>query len=178
MERHNLTAEYAAIPEEMGAVAKFFGKTALREVQESQVLAALPELRKTLSDRAILRALHYFREDRRVRFMVHALRNGYFDAFLDMVNESGRSSWEYLQNIVPAGSVQRQDMAMALALCESLLKGRGACRVHGGGFAGTVQAFVPEDLTARFVEGIDAVFGPGACRAMHIRPEGGRRIGE
>ena len=170
-----LTEEYAAIPAEMQAVAAYFGKQVLREVRESDFLAALPELRKTVPDRAILRAMHYFREDRRVRMEVMALRNGCFEAFLELVQQSGQSSWHYLQNITPAGAGSNQPVALALALCDSLLKGRGAFRVHGGGFAGTVLAFVPFDLLEEFRSGIDRVLGPGSCRVLTIRQQGAGR---
>ena len=159
----------------MQAVAAYFGKQVLREVRESDFLAALPELRKTVPDRAILRAMHYFREDRRVRMEVMALRNGCFEAFLELVQQSGQSSCHYLQNITPAGAGSNQPVALALALCDSLLKGRGAFRVHGGGFAGTVQAFVPFDLLEECRRGIDRGLGPGSCRVLTIRQQGAGR---
>ena len=102
-----------------------------------------------------------------------ALEQGNFDAFLELVKESGRSSWMYLQNVTPAGYKENQDMALALALCERYLKGRGASRVHGGGFAGTVQAFVPVDILDEFRQGIDSVLGEGACLVLSIRSQGG-----
>ena len=168
----DLTAEYAAIPGELGAVSRYFGKSVLREVDEDAFYAALPALRKTVGDRAVLRAVHIFQENRRVARIVDALRGGDFDAFLALVRESGRSSWVYLQNVVVAGSTTEQSAAVALALCERLLGDRGAFRIHGGGFGGTVQAFVPNDLLDSFRAGVEAVFGPGSCRVMHIRPVG------
>ena len=169
----NLTHEYAAIPAEMRLVARSFGKEVLRDVPEADFLAALPKLRGTVPDRAILRAVHFFRENTRVRKQVQALRDGDFDRFLRLIRESGISSWVYLQNVTPAGETEHQDMAVALALCDTLLQGRGACRVHGGGFAGTVQAFVPDDMLEQFRSGVDAVLGEGSCHVLSIRPEGG-----
>ncbi len=172
----NLTHEYAAIPMEMKAVARYFGKEVLREVDETAFLAALPDLRKTLPDRAILRAVHFFQENRRVQAQAQALREGDFQRFLQLTLESGRSSWMYLQDITPIGETQHQAMAVALALCDTLLQGRGAFRVHGGGFAGTVQAFVPNDMLKRFRTGMDAALGQGSCHVLSIRPEGGIQV--
>ena len=168
----DLTDEYAAIPRELRAVSAHFGKKVLREVDEAAFYAALPALRKEAGDRAVLRAVHIFNENRRVDRIVDALRAGDFDRFLAVVRESGRSSWVYLQNVVVCGSTQDQAAAVALALCEKVLGERGAFRIHGGGFGGTVQAFVPDDLLDAFRAEIDAVFGPGSCQVMHIRPVG------
>ena len=117
--------------------------------------------------------MHFFADNRRVVEQVAALRAGDFTAFLRLVNESGRSSWLYLQNVVPTGATAHQELAAALALAAKLLGGRGACRVHGGGFAGTIQAFVPLDLLESFRAGMEAVFGAGSCHVLSIRPEGG-----
>ena len=171
----DLTDEYAAIPQELGRVCAHFGKQYLRQVPEEDFFGALPELRRACGDRAVLRAVHVYEDNRRVDRQVSALRAGDFDAFLALVKESGYSSYMYLQNVIPAGYVDHQDMAVALALCERLLGGRGAYRVHGGGFAGTVQAFVPEDQLERFRAGIDKVLGEGACHVLTIRPWGGVR---
>ena len=168
----DLSDEYAAIPGELRKISAHFGKKALREVDEDAFFAAMPELRKEAGDRAVLRAVHVFNENRRVDGIAEALRAGDFDRFLSIVRESGRSSWVYLQNVVVCGSTQDQAAAIALALCEKLLGKRGAFRIHGGGFGGTVQAFVPDDLLESFRAGIDAVFGPGSCQVMHIRPVG------
>ena len=169
----DLTDEYAAIPGEMKEAAAFFGKEVLTQVEEAEFYAAIGKLREKVSDRAIMRAVHEFQENARVGLQVQALENGDFDGFLQLVTESGHSSYMYLQNVIPAGYVQRQDMAIALALCQKYLRGRGAYRVHGGGFAGTVQAFVPVDLLESFRAGIDAVLGEGACHVLSIRPQGG-----
>ena len=169
----DLTPEYAAVPQEMGAVAAYFGKQVLREVEERQVMEAMPQLRKAVGDRAVLRALHFFADDRRVEQEADALDKGDFDAFLALVNESGRSSWELLQDITPAGAVQEQAMAVALAVAERALAGRGACRVHGGGFAGTIQAFVPLERLEAFRSEVERTLGAGSCHVLSIRPVGG-----
>ena len=168
-----LTGEYASIPEEMGAVAEFFGKKVLREVDEAALLRALPELRKSAGDRAVLRTLHFFADDRRAAEEADALERGDMDAFLALVRESGRSSWELLQNITPTGASREQAMAVALTVAGRALGGRGACRVHGGGFAGTIQAFVPLDMLEGFQREVEAVLGKGSCKALSIRPVGG-----
>ncbi len=172
----DLTDEYAAIPCEMKEISNFFGKDVLREVPESDFFAALPQLRQQVSHRAILRAIHFYQEMGRVLRMRDALKAKDFDTFLTIIKESGRSSWMYLQNIIPAGATAHQEVALALALCDTLLAGRGAYRVHGGGFAGTVQAFVPEDMLEDFVQKTEAVLGKGSCHILQIRPQGGIRI--
>ena len=172
----DLTDEYAAIPADMKAIASFFGKEVLTQVEESAFYAALPALREQYTDRAVMRAIHEFQENIRVDKQVQALENGNFDAFLQLVTESGHSSYMYLQNVIPAGYIQHQDMAIALALCQKYLQGRGAYRVHGGGFAGTVQAFVPVDLLDAFRAGIDGALGEGACHVLSIRSEGGASL--
>ena len=171
----NLTHEYAAIPGELKQVSAYFGKEVLRDIPEADFFAALPELRHRVPDRAILRAIHFYQENKRVQRQVQALRDGDFDAFLGLVSESGHSSWMYLQNITPTGATEHQDVAVALALCDTLLQGRGAFRVHGGGFAGTVQAFVPLEMLDSFKEGMERVLGEGKCHVLSIRSEGGIR---
>ena len=173
-----LTGEYASIPEEMGAVAAYFGRKVLREVDEAELLRALPELRRAAGDRAVLRAMHFFADDRRSAEEADALERGDIDAFLALVRESGRSSWELLQNITPTGAAKEQAMAVALAVAERALAGRGACRVHGGGFAGTIQAFVPLDALESFSAEVEAALGQGSCRALSIRPVGGTVLWE
>jgi galactokinase len=168
----DLTPEYASIPAEMGAVARFFGKTVLREVEESAFYAALPELRKTVSDRAILRAIHFFAENARVVEQANALKNGDAEAFRLLMNESGRSSFQYLQNVCP-GDPSERGLALALALSERLLNGVGAWRVHGGGFAGTIQALVPLDRVEAYRAEIERVLGEGSCYRFAVRPVGG-----
>ena len=169
----DLTDEYAAVTREMKALCDHFGKEVLTEIDEADFYAAMPALRAKCGDRAVLRGVHEYQENRRVLQQVAALESGDFDAFLKLIKESGFSSWMYLQNVIPSGYKEHQDMAVALALCEKYLCGRGAYRVHGGGFAGTVQAFVPFDLVEGFKNGIDAVLGEGACHILSIRPQGG-----
>lgn len=172
----DLTDEYAAIPGELKQLCGLLGKDVLREIPEEEFFAALPRLRHQVPDRAILRAIHFYQENKRVFRQVQALKHGDFDSFLAITKESGRSSWMYLQNITPAGAVAHQDVALALALCDTLLGGRGAYRVHGGGFAGTVQAFVPNDMLEHFRNGIEAVLGQNSCHVLSIRPQGGIRV--
>ena len=174
----DLTDEYAAIPGELKQVCAFFGKEVLRDIPEEAFFSALPELRHKVSDRAILRAIHFYQENKRVQRQAQALREGDFETFLRLVTESGRSSWMYLQNITPAGAIEHQDVAVALALCDTLLQGRGAYRVHGGGFAGTVQAFVPLDMLDGFKTGTERVLGAGRCHVLSIRSQGGIRVEE
>ena len=168
-----LTGEYASIPREMEKVAAFFGKKVLREVQEEEVLKAMPQLRRAVGDRAVLKALHFYADDKRAVEEADALERRDRDTFLQLVKESGRSSWELLQNITPAGAVEAQDMAVALAAAETALNGRGACRVHGGGFAGTIQAFVPTESVSEFCEKMELMLRKGCCHVLNIRPAGG-----
>ena len=169
----DLTDEYAAVPGEIKAVAAYFGKEVLTQIDEAEFYAAIPALRKECGDRAVMRCIHFYQENARVSRQVAALREGDFDTFLSLVKQSGYSSYMYLQNVIPAGYKAHQDVAVALALCEHFLNGRGAYRVHGGGFAGTVQAFVPLDILDSFVAGMDGVLGQGACHVLSIRPQGG-----
>ena len=169
----DLTDEYAAIPMEIKQVCAHFGCQVLTQIDEEAFYAAIPALRLECGDRAVLRCIHFYQDNARVPKQVAALENGDFDAFLKLVSESGRSSWMYLQNVIPAGYKEHQDVAVSLALCEHYLQGRGAYRVHGGGFAGTVQAFVAFDLLPEFRAGIDAALGQGACHVLSIRPQGG-----
>ena len=164
----DLTDEYAAMPIEMKKVAAFFGKEVLREVDEQEFYAKIAEIRKATGDRAVLRGIHFFNENRRVQMQVRALHNDNFDAFLNYVNESGRASWVLLQNVIPCGYAEHQDMAITLALCTKLLQGRGAVRIHGGGFAGTALAFVPNDSFEQFKAGVEAVLGEGHCHLLQI----------
>ena len=169
----DLTDEYAAVPGEIKAVAAWFGKEVLTQIDEAEFYANIPALRAACGDRAVMRAIHFYQENARVPKQVAALRSGDFDKFLSLVKQSGYSSYMYLQNVIPAGYKQHQDVAVALALCEHYLAGRGAYRVHGGGFAGTVQAFVPYDILDAFVAGLDGALGQGACHVLNIRPQGG-----
>ena len=169
----DLTDEYAAVTRELKAICTHFGKSVLREVPQDAFFREIPALREECGDRAVLRAIHFYADNDRVPQQVEALRSGDFDTFLDLVSQSGRSSYMYLQNVIPAGRTERQEVGVALALCQHYLKGKGAFRVHGGGFAGTVQAFVPTDILDDFRVGIDAALGAGACHVLSIRPQGG-----
>ena len=172
----NLTAEYAAIPGELAAVSAAFGKKYLREVKEEDFIARVPELRRKVGDRAVLRAVHIYNDNRRVKAMIAALDRGDFDSFLALVRQSGLSSWMFLQNVIVCGSTGDQAAGIALALCERVLGERGAFRIHGGGFGGTVQVFVPDELLESFCAELEAVFGPGSCHVMKIRPTGFCRL--
>ncbi len=164
----DLTDEYAAIPAEMKQVAKLFGKKVLREVDEKEFYEKIAEVRKETGDRAVLRAIHFFNENRRVQLQVRALKNDHFDTFLHYVNESGMASWTLLQNVTPAGYVEKQDMAFTIALCQQLLGGEGAVRIHGGGFAGTALAFVPNDKFESFKAAVESALGTGHCHPLKI----------
>ena len=172
----DLTDEYAAVTRELKEVCAHFGKSVLREVPEADFYAELPTLRRKAGDRAVLRAIHIYEDNRRVEGQVEALRTGDFEAFLKLVTASGLSSWRCLQNVIPAGYTHHQEVAVALMVCEKLLNGRGACRVHGGGFAGTIQAFVPLDLLESFQTEMERILGDGSCHVLSIRPVGGVRL--
>ena len=169
----DLTDEYAAVTTELRSVCDFFGVEVTTQIDQAQFFANIAALREKCGDRAVLRAIHEFQDDARVLEQVAALESGDFELFLRLIKESGHSSWVYLQNVVPAGYTAHQDVAVALALCEKYLGGQGAFRVHGGGFAGTVQAFVPHDILNAFKAGIDSALGEGACHVLSIRPQGG-----
>lgn len=172
----DLTDDYSAIPEEMKAVAGALGKEVLSQVDESEFIKAIPSIRKQVGDRAVMRALHYYSDNNLVGKQAAALENGNFDEFLRLVNSSGNSSFKYLQNVDTYKDSMNQPVALALAAAEMNLKGRGASRVHGGGFAGAIQAFVPVDILQEFKEGMDHIFGTGACRVTSIRPIGGCKL--
>lgn len=172
----DLNEDYASVPREMRAVASALGKTVLREVSESEIFAKIPELRATVGDRAILRAIHFQRENNRVEAAARALRDGDIDTFLVTVRASGRSSFEYLQNVYTNVNVKEQGLSLALALTDGFLGDSGALRVHGGGFAGTVQVFLPTSLADEYREYIDSVFGEGAAMSLNIRPVGATRL--
>ena len=173
----DLTDDYASIPSEMKSVAAYFGKKVLREVNKADVVAAIPALREKLGDRAVLRAMHFFAENERVLAQTDALMQDDLDAFLSHVCASGQSSFCYLQNIYTTKAPHEQGLSLALCLAEQVLGGkRAAWRVHGGGFAGTIQAFVPTELVEEFRAAMDGAFGAGACLPLHIRQVGACRI--
>ena len=172
----DLTDDYADITREMGAVAAYFGQKFLRDVPEADFHAALPALRASCGDRAVLRALHYYEDDRRAVEEAEALAEGDFPRFLALVNASGLSSALHLQNTWSISDPRQQAIPVCLAVGRELLEGTGAIRVHGGGFAGTIQAFVPNDKLVSFKSGMEALLGPGKCHILHIRPQGGIKI--
>lgn len=169
----DLTDDYAHITQEMGAVATFFGQDVLHNVSKEAFYAQLSELREECGDRAVLRAMHFFADDERAKQEKEALKQGDFAQFLKLINASGRSSALLLQNIFSVSNPTHQAVSFALALGEEILDGRGAIRVHGGGFAGTIQAFVPLDLLNVFQDRMESVLGEGKCHILHIRPMGG-----
>ncbi len=172
----DLNDEYASIPIDMKAVAAELGAKVLRQVSLDQVLNITPEIREKVGDRAILRAIHFQNDNQRVVDQVAALEKNDFKAFLGMVIDSGFSSFMYNQNIYPVNNIKEQGVSLALALSDLVLKGQGAWRVHGGGFAGTIQAFVPEKLLDKYITTLEHVFGKGACHNLFIRQKGADRI--
>ncbi len=172
----DLTHEYAAVTKDMREVAQYFGKTVLREVDESAFYAALGQLRKSVSDRAILRAMHFFGDNARVPHQAEALKNKDIETFRQLMNDSGKSSFMLLQNVCPTDSSER-GLALALALSERMLAGKGAWRVHGGGFAGTILALVPLETMPAYQAEMERVFGQGCCYRFAVRPVGGVKIG-
>ncbi len=173
----DLTDDYAHITEDMGAVAHFFGEKYLGNVNHDQFWASLSEVRRSTSDRAAARAAHFFNDDERVPLQVAALKEGRFGDFLEMVTDSGRSSGLYLQNLYSPSSTD-QSVTLTIALAEHLLDGEGAVRVHGGGFAGTVQAYVPLEKAQEFKAEIEKILGEDRCNIISIRPVGGAFIAE
>lgn len=173
----DLTQDYADIPYELKEVDQFFGQEFLRDVNEDEFYARLVELRNTVNnDRALLRAMHVFEENKRVQKAVAALNNNDLTGFEAQILASGNSSFKYLQNIYSPADFKNQAVSLALFLSEKVLNGRGAHRVHGGGFAGTIQAFVPNDLVEAYRNEMDQVFGAGACYILQIRPFGGYKV--
>ena len=172
----DLTDEYAAITRELAQLCRLFDKDYLRQIPEEDFMDKLPQLRGQVSDRALLRAIHVYRENRRVVAQKEAIKAGKMAEFWALVKASGQSSWMYLQNICPAGAIDHQPVALALAMCDSLLNGKGAFRVHGGGFAGTVQAYVPIENLQCFVAGMEKMLGSGCCKVVNVRNQGGTEV--
>ena len=172
----DLTNEYALVPKEMKEVAAFFGKEFLRDVDEQEFYDKIGEVRKEAGDRAVLRAMHFFDDDRLAAQEAQALRAGDFDSFKEMVIASGRSSFQRLQNVFATINPQEQGLSLALALTEKLLAGEGAWRVHGGGFAGTIQAYVPLARLDEYRAAMEKVFGEGACYVLSVRQAGGTKV--
>lgn len=172
----DLTDEYASIPTEMKAIAAYFGCENLRQIAKADIMLNINLLREKFGDRAVLRAIHFYDENERVDKLVHALKQGNFNDFLGSVKESGDSSYKYLQNIYACSDVKHQCLSIALNVAEYSLHRKGACRVHGGGFAGTIQAFVPTNDLQQFKMNIEKVFGAGSCHVLVVRPIGGTKV--
>ena len=170
----DLSADYSSVPNEMKKVAEYFGKEVCAQVKEEDVIANLSKIREYAGDRSVMRALHFFEENKRVEAEVAALKENRFDDFLAGITASGNSSWKWLQNCYTNSNVQEQGISVALALTEMFIeeKGRGACRVHGGGFAGVIMAMLPNDLVDEYIEYIEKALGKGNAYKMSIRPYG------
>lgn len=172
----DLTDDYAAIPYEMKKVANYFNQEALREVDKDDFYLNLPKIREILGDRAVLRAMHLFEENKRVDQQVKALEEGNFDTFKKLIKESGDSSFKYLQNVYSSHDLTNQSVSIGLAISDISLGDKGVSRVHGGGFAGTIQAFVPNDIVSMYKKNMEHVFGEGACHVLKVRPYGGMKV--
>lgn len=172
----DLTEDYVSIPEELKEVDHFFHQEYLRDVDEKEFYEHLTEVREAVNDRAVLRAIHVFKENKRVQQAVQSLKQEDFDTFKTIVKASGESSFKYLQNIYSNHYVGQQAVSLALALSENLLGAHGVCRVHGGGFAGTIQAFVEDDYVEAYKQGIEKYFGEGSCHILKIRKYGGMKV--
>ena len=168
-----LDHEYAAITQELKKVCEVFGREYLRDVDENEFYGRIADVRKAAGDRAVLRAIHVFNENKRVALQSEALEKGDFDTFLKYASESGKSSWRLLQNVIINGQSENQEVALALQLAWQFLDGRGAVRVNGGGFAGTILAFVPDDMLADFKPRMESALGEGSCLVLKINPRGG-----
>lgn len=171
-----LTTEYAAIPAQMKTIANFFEKEVLADVDREEFEKKIPELREKCIDKAILRAIHFFDENERVEKLKKAIKDNNLGRFLELENESGRSSFMYLQNVFLPTENYRQSLSLALGVSDLVLKNTGSFRVHGGGFAGTIQAFVPDEKVAKYKESMDNLFGVGSCNVLRIRKYGGIRV--
>ena len=172
----DLTDDYAAVRSEMESVAKAMGKNVLREISFEEFRAAVPKLFGTVNDRALLRAYHFYGENERVDNAVNALENGDFEQFKKIIIESGKSSYMLNQNVFSPSNPTEQRLSLALCITENMLKGKGAYRVHGGGFAGTIQAFVPNEMLDDYKTAIENVFGIGNCHVLIVRPVGGTKV--
>ena len=172
----DLTDDYAAVRADMESVAAAMGKNVLREISFEDFKKALPEIKDKVNDRAIIRAFHFYNENIRVEKAVSALESGDFDAFKQIIIDSGHSSYMYNQNVFAPSNPTEQKLSVALCMSEDILKGKGAWRVHGGGFAGTIQAFVPNDILDEYKTAMESVFGEGNCHVLIIRPVGGTRV--
>ena len=172
----DLTDDYAAVRGEMESVAKALGKRVLREIEYEDFFQELPQLKDKVNDRALLRAIHFYNENKRVDRAVECLENGDFEGFKVVILDSGYSSYMLNQNVYTPKNPTEQKISLALAISAELLKGKGAWRVHGGGFAGTVQAFVPNEMLSEYKKTMESVFGEGTCHVLMIRPVGGTQV--
>lgn len=172
----DLTDDYASVRAEMEQAAAVFGKSVLRDVDENEFMKNILKVREQVNDRAVLRAMHFYNENKRAQAEVDALSAGDFEKFKELVIESGQSSYMYNQNVFTTKDPANQGVSLALAMCESMLSGKGAWRVHGGGFAGTIQAFVPLDMLEEFRSTIESVYSEGSCHVLAIRPFGGIQL--
>ena len=160
----------------MKRVAAFFGKEVLREVDKDDFYTNIPAIREQVGDRGVIRAIHFYKDHETAGKEVKALEKGNFEKFLKNINKSGDSSFQYLQNVFPASDPQNQGVALCIALSKEILKGEGAVRVHGGGFAGTIQAFVPNELVGKYKKKIEKYFGEGSCHILKVRKYGGMKV--
>lgn len=172
----DLTPEYGAVPTEMKEVAAFFGKEVLREVPEEDFYKNISKIKEKTGDRAVVRAIHFYFDHNNVTDEVNALKAGDFEGFKKYITASGNSSFKYLQNVFAASDVRNQGLSVGLAVSEHVLKGKGAARVHGGGFAGTIQAFVPNDMVEMYRQEMDSLFGEGSCHVLKVRKYGGMKV--
>lgn len=172
----DLTPEYAAVPIDMKKVAAYFGKEVLREVDEDEFYANISDIREKVGDRPVVRAMHFFFDHNTVTKEVNALEAGDFEEFKKHISASGNSSFKYLQNVYPASDVANQGLSVGLGVSERILGSKGAVRVHGGGFAGTIQAFVPNDMVSEYREEMDKLFGEGSCHVLKVRKYGGMKV--
>ena len=172
----DLTPDYVAVPTEMKQVAAYFGREVLRDVDAADFRQAIPKLRKSCSDRAILRAAHFFAENERATAEAKALENGDLSAFFALVKASGTSSWELLQNLYSCQKPEEQAIPLGIWYSQQFLGDKGAVRVHGGGFAGTIQAFVPTEEAEAYCRYMDDLFGKGSCHKLSVRPLGGAML--
>ena len=172
----DLTDDYAAVRGEMEGVAKALGKNVLREIDFEEFKKAVPSIVNKVNDRAILRAYHFYNENIRVEKAISSLESGDFESFKQVIVESGKSSYMYNQNVYSPSNPTEQKLSLALCVSEDILKGKGAYRVHGGGFAGTIQAFVPNEILAEYKTAMESIFGSGNCHVLIIRPVGGTRV--
>lgn len=172
----DLTDDYAAITEECRKISEALGVTFLRDADENEFYSKISALRKSGGDRAVLRAFHFFNEQKRVEAQRKALENKDFSEFLKLVNQSGQSSYDYLQNLYSVSNVAEQGLSLGIALTRQFLGNEGACRVHGGGFAGTIQCYIPTEQVSEYKKTVEAVFGNGSCHILTIRPVGGYEV--